>query len=332
MANRIQQWWEDVKKWQVRFEKLFGLPFTGSKAFKKELLKKYEQVLSRKTKGITEDERMTKKSLKQKHRELEQELYPNRYLRIFRHLFKSLMVLGQRAVPRRNSKRNVAMGGLERKGFGVLKDDIRSAIIKGKSEVALSESLTPTENLDYKFKFDHNSRGGPKLNGYIVGLHNGNGKPVASLLVEEGSSLSKENVRGLLNGRPVNFGSIWKIPDLNDQDAEGNIKVKDVIIGDYKIEVLLDKLPIKDMDENRKRELVADLKNGQAPEVTLMFNGKEKTVNLIANPIKREVQLMENGRKVTLEKLQGPNERVVKMEIVKKDNPAAKKSVRVKRG
>ncbi|MEJ5144647.1 hypothetical protein [Sphingobacterium sp. MYb388] len=331
MANRIKHWWNEVKDWQGRFEKLFPTNFLNSIDFKKEKLRMYEQVLSRDAPGLTEDERVSKKALNQERRALEKEVYPNVYVRLFRNILLLAKAMVKATVPGFNSSspsKNLGSidNKLEKSGLSDWKEPVHQAIRKGKTAMDFSESNTPTENIDYHFKIAHDERNRPILDGYTATLRDGNNKPTASIHVSEEANLTKENVRALLSGRAINTeGNVWKMPDLNDRDEHGHIKLKEVVVADYNVEQALSKLPIKGINDNTRSGLVEALRAGGRPEVTLTVNGQDKVVSLEANPIKRDINMYADGRKTTMDKLKDtvmPSKKVVPIVLTKKERVA----------
>lgn len=335
MVNRIENWWNEVKRWQERFEKIAPGAFDSSRIFKKEKLKQYDQLFLRKAPGLTKEERLTKQALRMQQKALEKELYPNRYVRLFRNMFQLASVVVKRFSEKKHIKKQLSAANQELDKFGLpeVKNKVGKAIQDGKSDlhVPLSESYSEKEMLDYKIHITNDANQSSRINGYTASLSNG--KTTVSMLVENDHSLDKEHVRSLLNGRPVNIdGNIWKIPDLNDRDAEGNIRLKDVVIADYSVERELAKLPVPEMDALSKAELINGLKGGKQQEVTLNIEGVDKLVTLEANPLKRTLNLYEEGRKVTLDKLKGKtgqNAKVLPM-IQPKRAVSKKSSMKVK--
>lgn len=335
MVNRIENWWNEVKRWQARFEKIAPGAFDSNKIFKKEKLKQYDQLLSRKTPGLTKEERLTRQALRIQHQALEKELYPNRYVRLFRNLFELASTLVKKLSDKKQIKKQMSSADNELDKFGLpeLKTKVGKAIQDGKSElhIPLSESYSEKEMLDYKIHITADANQTSRINGYTASLSNG--KTTVSMLVENDASLDKEQVRSLLNGRPVNTsGNVWKVPDLNDRDAEGHIRLKDVVIADYSLERELDKLPVTELDAVRKEEIINGLKGGKQIAVAIKIDGVEKSVDLEANPLKRTLNLYENGRKVTLDKLKeraGQNAKVLPM-IQPKKTENKKSSMKVK--
>lgn len=335
MVNRIENWWNEVKRWQARFEKIAPGAFDNSRIFKKEKLKQYDQLLSRTALGLTKEERLTKQALRIQQKSLEKELYPNRYVRLFRNLFQLASIVVERFSEKKHIKKQLSAANQELDKFGLpeVKGKVGKAIQDGKSDlhVPLSESYSEREMLDYKIHITNDADHSSRINGYTASLSNG--KTTVSMLVENDASVDKEQVRNLLNGRPVNFdGNIWRVPDLNDRDAEGNIRLKDVVVADYSVERELAKLPVAAMETISKSELINGLKSGKQQEVTLNIDGVDKLITLEANPLKRTLNLYEDGRKVTIDKLKertGQNAKVLPM-VQPKKVVSRKSSMKVK--
>ena len=81
MENRLK---EAVQKVNAREQRLasefeFSAKFLNSSAYRKEKLKDYEQILKKKWHGLSREEKLYRKLLRQQCNEMEKKLYPNRY-------------------------------------------------------------------------------------------------------------------------------------------------------------------------------------------------------------------------------------------------------------
>lgn len=82
MVNRIFKWWQEVMAWKERFEKLFPASFLQGKDFQKAELKKLEKILSFPSNKLNEDERLSRKLVRQQYLRLNRTIYPNPLIRL----------------------------------------------------------------------------------------------------------------------------------------------------------------------------------------------------------------------------------------------------------
>lgn len=78
------RWLDEVMAWKQRFEKLFPPAFLKSADFKKAEMRKLEKILSYPRSKLNEDERLSRKLVRQQYKQLVRELYPNPFVRLAR--------------------------------------------------------------------------------------------------------------------------------------------------------------------------------------------------------------------------------------------------------
>lgn len=81
MVNRIFKWWNEVIAWKERFEKLFPASFLQSKDFQKAELQKLEKILAYPGGKLNDEERLSRKLVRQQYRQLNKKIYPNPLIR-----------------------------------------------------------------------------------------------------------------------------------------------------------------------------------------------------------------------------------------------------------
>lgn len=82
MVNRVFKWWNEVIVWKERWEKLFPASFLKSKDFQRAELKKLEKILSFPSNKLNEDERLSRKLVRQQYMRLNRTIYPNPLIRL----------------------------------------------------------------------------------------------------------------------------------------------------------------------------------------------------------------------------------------------------------
>ena len=82
------RWLDEVMAWKQRFEKLFPPAFIKSADFKKAEMRKLEKILSYPRAKLNEDERLSRKLVRQQYIQLERERYPNPFVRLARNMGK----------------------------------------------------------------------------------------------------------------------------------------------------------------------------------------------------------------------------------------------------
>lgn len=81
MVNRVFKWWNEVIAWKERWEKLFPASFLQSKDFQRAELKKMEKILAFPRGKLNEDEKLSRKYLRQEYIKLNRKIYPNPFIR-----------------------------------------------------------------------------------------------------------------------------------------------------------------------------------------------------------------------------------------------------------
>lgn len=329
MANRITNGLEEITRWKQLFENLiqrgvFSRDTLQSRAFRKEELRQYNRLLSRNRSGLSQDERIEKRFVNQQRRQLERELYPNPLIRLLRNLSvlsKAVILLPANAIANRNRQSrelSSVSSGLDKLGLSELRADVAKKLKTGQKTFseALIESPSAKEMLDYRLSFQRNGNGLSEIGGLSATLSFLDSKEKRILGAKDTVGLTREQVGELLHGRAINsHGSRWKVPDINDKDASGNIKIRDVLIPDFNPEAALKKLPLAIMPDGQLHKLSTDIKNGKRVTVPLRIGGRNKTVELEANPIRRGFDFYLDNTRTTLLDLTGRKKQSERLEI-----------------
>src|SRR5690606_37072482 len=158
MANRIQQTWDEIRRWKKFFDNMISNgsarpDYLSSRSYKKELLDRYRELLSHRYKDLTQDERALRRFINRERRQLEKEIYPNGVVRFTGNLFRLAanmvklpfqVITGPRRAERDAQSVSNALG---RQGFGKQSQAVASRLKQGESRVGyqVSESPSPRE-------------------------------------------------------------------------------------------------------------------------------------------------------------------------------------------
>ncbi len=310
MINRIEAGYNEIIKWKKRFDKLFSSEVTGSRAFKLEQLAMYERLL-RQHKGLNRDEKVFRKLVGQEKKSIERSLYPNPLIRVVRKaivLGISAFQLGKKlfSATRSNQDRQLREDML-RAGFGELSTQMQRRLAQGEPSFKLeqSESLNEKERLNYSLIVSQNDKGVPAMESFEVKHINENGQS-SNFRFDASSGINKEQAKELVSGRAINAnGNNWKMIDFNDKDAAGNFLVRELSIPDFDIVKELNKLSLRRSTQDNAEALLNGLRAGKKMACSMMVDGKLRSLEIEAQPLKRGFQLYENGNKISLAKAVG---------------------------
>jgi hypothetical protein len=311
MINRIEQWWKDVLKWKERFESI-GTNSSQNRFLLREQLRKYEQITSAKIKNPTIDEKISKKKLLQEKKVLEKMLYPNSILRSIRNL---QLVFGKidRTLGFSNTDPNTI--NLQQPKFrtqleklGVSPSSI-PATINFLSQKPTSELLPDNQILHTRIIISEDRR---RLDGLQFSI-NLEGNQERRIFLDSSSTINKSYAINLLQGRPVYVNDKWLIPDLNDRDRAGNIKLNEISITNFDIAAEIQKIPGLKISNDKLSEMVSALLAGKRAELNTK---KYPGLTIEANPLKRSLHFIKDNKKV---KLDGSSAIPAKMKIAYKN-------------
>lgn len=311
MINRIEAGYNEIIKWKQRFDKLFSSDVTGSRAFKLEQLAMYERLL-RQHKSLSSDEKIFRKLVGQEKRNLERSLYPNPLVRLIRKsimLGVSVFKLGARLFKASPSDQDQLLRDMQKVGFGELTAVAQKRLAQGEPSFKLeqSESLNEKERLNYSLVVSQNQKDA-MLEGFEVRHIRENGES-ASFKFDASSGINKGLAKELVSGRAINSsGNNWKMIDFNDRDSAGNFLLREISVPDFDMVSELGKLQLRRSTEDSSKQLLDGLRAGKKMACSIMVDGKVRSVEIEAQPLKRGFQLYENGKKIQLAKQVEKNE------------------------
>lgn len=312
MVNRVENWWKDVQIWKERISQIIGAGNSGDRLIKREELRMLDSILSRRVSNLTKEERESRRKMQFERRLLERQVYPNSIMRLLRNLgklslntallpFKVLNRVYANQVQNRQIERSS-----QKLGVNDLIPDIKKKVNSGLERFSeeYSESIVPGELVHYKIHHEQGTFGKIRVSGMDASMTKSNAAKV-SVELKETEGLMKDHLRELLHGRSINIkNGKWLIPDLSDRDANGNIRIKEVMVGNLDLEAILSKFPNLSPKSVSAVDLVDSLKNGKRVDVLFHINGEDVKANLQANPLHHTVDIYRNGKKMSLASLE----------------------------
>lgn len=321
MINRIEKWMQDVLKWKQRFE-LISSSNASQKWMMKEQLRRYDQIASSRLKHPTQEEKLSKSKLLHEKATLEKALYPNPILRFSRKVLKAVSKIGNIF---RNGNGDPNVINLQQpkikkqmEDFGI-SNSFANKSVHLLSNKSYSELLSPNEVLDSKLLF---SVDGKRLEGLTLSLNKGNGE-AKSIFIDASSSLDKQKAISLLQGKPVLVQDNWFIPDLNDRDESGHIRIKEINILGYSIQDILKHENLIGLDVQKIQAIADGLQLGKTVEIQL----DNQKIQIEADPMSKSLKFFRGGKKILASELKEPQSGTIK----KMEFPAPKVKVKSKK-
>lgn len=309
--NRLERELDTWRKREQRFSKMFTPQLLESKAFKLEKLKHFQQLSLRYGSSSNQDEQFTLRLLKQARRNLEQDVYPNRWMRLFRRALSAISLLTAPAKMERQSANNILQlkSQLDEYGFGQAKSLLEKQAKLGLQTFALPLSyyVNNRERMDFKLHFTKESNEQYRLHHYeaVLATEGQPGKSVRrAFAMDTDMRFTAVQAANLLSGRSVmkeeEGQSCWMKLDLADADKDGNFRMKSFPpeFG-YNLESELKRLQLK----NGFEPVVEQLKNGDRVEVAMSKNNR--SILVAADPQQRSLWIQTpSGEKLTIEALE----------------------------
>lgn len=307
VENELNQW----RSREERFSKLFSFSLSSNKALLTEKLDYYEGI-SAKYKGTSDlDERFALRALRQERLQMEKQLYPNFLIRMLRRLFVS-PVKEQIAIrtDSRNTQQNKQSLQMELQevGFSNLSTKLEEQIKQGQPQfsIPVSHYVNEKERLEHQLSFSKDHTGQYQFDGFKAKLYNEvktEDKREHYFGKNEGVVMDTGLAYQLLQGRSIQKEGKWLQLDLNDNDAQGNYRIKEFHNAyGFDLEKTLNQLPLKELqDKNAAYRLSEELKKGSRQAVSFIKDGKEQRYYIEANPQFKSVNIYdEHSRKITL--------------------------------
>lgn len=344
--NRVEAAWE---KWQEREKRMAQRTHKGlseNRPFQKEKLAFLENLQVRYAGSMTYDEKLMNIVLEKERRDLRQSLYPNRLIRVFRNLVAAILIPQKVRIQEQTVSQNMDQlsASLMKLGFGEANSQMVQHIKEGRQtfSIPVSHYHAEKERVDYNLNFKRNDNGQFEFINYNTTLINA-GKVIRShtFTGEQHLGLTHQEMSNFLAGRPVLkqepfvpwSNERWMQLDLTDRDADGNHRMKVIMVNDAPDFVnQLTYAGITEMHTGMDIQHAArHLKQGDQVKLSINKDGVMQTYLLEANPLQKSINVYdERNRKTTIEQVLPKAKTSAK--IVPLVNKAQSNKLRTKKG
>ncbi|WP_214226616.1 hypothetical protein [Pedobacter sp. B4-66] len=307
MENELGRIEQDLLRWknrEQRFEKLFDGDVIKSSPFLKEKLEYLEGLALKYKETSNTDERIALKVLQKNRRDLERNLFPGFFKRMFYRISKSISVNQRLQHIRNSTAANIDQlkSEVSLMGFAQSNHLVEIKIQQGNREFSIPVTyyVNKDDRMDFNLNFKADQTGQYQFDGYEASLKRANGE-MPDRSVSIGKNGMNEYITGqqaynLLCGRSVYLQKEWVQLDFNDKFPDGNFRTKVFPSGyGYDIERELEKLKTKDLQSpEQKEKIIEALKNGD--QVMIEVNGKK--VQVEANPQTQSLNIYGSSKNV----------------------------------
>lgn len=329
-SNRVEA---DLSRWcsrEERLNKLFSFPLSSNRALLREKLEYYERVSARYRGTPNLDERFALRMLREERRQMEKQLYPNLLTRLLRRIL--ITPATRQNVIRQDIKKirensQALHQQVKRTGFPDLSAKVDEQIRQGQQQFSIPVSyyLNDKERLDHQLSFVKDQAGQYHFEGYKTALYNETRpgeKRQQYFSMSHEHDISVTEAYNLMSGRSIQNRGTWLQLDFNDNDSNGNFRVKQFHFDyGYDLDKALQQLPLKELLNKRETDTMKEkLKNGERISVSFVKDGKEQRFYIEANPQFKSVNIYdEYSRKITLHTALG-NKSTDAMRVTRKVN------------
>ncbi|WP_333887417.1 hypothetical protein [Sphingobacterium siyangense] len=283
--DQEQRAWKD---WELKAASKYGEATIKSLQFQKDYLSHLEGLEIKYRSTANKYEHVELNILRAKRRETEKVLYPNLLMRLGYRFMRSreMKTAAVAFMESYLSTIDQLKNTLRKKGFVGLEDHLSREIRANQAEfrIPITLQVSETERMLYEFRFCKDTDNGYVIDDIKATLYGKEASARKSMSYNSVSAdLSMKQIYNLLSGRAIQKADTWVMLDINDRDAEGNLKPK-LFNRDYgfSIEKLVERSGIKGMDDpNLKRELIDNLRQGDSIKVTI----GRALVDIEANPV-----------------------------------------------
>ncbi|MDR2271998.1 MAG: hypothetical protein LBF27_13925 [Sphingobacterium sp.] len=272
---RFEQENQNWKNWQERAQSKFGDDIIKSSQFQKDYLNHLEGLEIKYRSTANKFEQLELNILREKRRAIEKVLYPNWFERKAYRLIKSHEMNKASKVHALDRVVNAEHlnGILKKKGFTGLEEQLAVRIKSNQQEFKIPVTFQVNEKsaMNCELWFSKDGSDQYQLRDVRASLKVQDSKQQQSLLYSSipGVDLTMKQAYNLLSGRAIEKQQGWVMLDINDKDAEGNLrpKVFNAAYG-FSVEKLLEQSGIKGIEDIQfKNELLQKLRDGESLQV-----------------------------------------------------------------
>ncbi len=315
--DQEQKQWKD---WELKASSKYGEATIKSLQFQKDYLTHLEGLEIKYRPTANKYEHAELNILRAQRRQIEKLLYPNLFIRLGYRIMRS-REMKTAAIAFSESKQtnfDQLKNTLRKKGFTGLEEQLAKGISEHQKDfrIPVTVQVSETERMQYELRLAKCVDGYEikEIKATLVGKQTNTRKSM--LYSSVSADLCMKKVYNLLSGRAIEKADTWVMLDINDRDAEGNLKPK-LFNKDYgfSVEKLLEQLCIKGMDSpDFKKELLERLRQGDSLKVAI---GKG-SVEIEANPVHNSLEKPDVVIAKRQEQMQSAMQKKAELEEVKK--------------
>ncbi|RKE47186.1 hypothetical protein [Sphingobacterium detergens] len=291
---RFEQEQNQWKEWTLRVKSEFGDETLKSAQFQKEYLRHLEGLEIKYRANANKFEQLELNILRAKRREIEKQLYPRMIFRLAYRLLRSREMRREGKIHNLHLDINYdgLIAALAKKGFTGLEKQLSMHVKSNQPEfrIPVSFQINESSEMKYELRFCKGKNDAYEIQDIKATLKGDQKGAKLSMLYSSipNVDLTMKQVYNLLAGRAIEKSEGWVMLDINDRDAEGNLKTK-VFNKEYgfSVEKLLEQSGIKGIDDlSKRKEILQSLREGDIIKVRV---GKEiKAIE--ANPLHKSLE------------------------------------------
>jgi hypothetical protein len=285
---RFEQEQKEWADWEAKAKAKYGKETIESRPFRKDYLAHLEGIEIKYGKDASLAERRELRVLRSKRREVEKLLFPGLLSRISYRILQAFIMSKMKKQLQVTQGTNIEAlrTMLAERGFSNIGNQVEKQVKNGLSEfnITVGYQMNEQAGMRYHLQFQKENDGSYHVKEIRATLKNEADGKSRSMLFSSipDNNLTTKQAYNLLAGRAIEKQDGWITLDINDKDAQGNLKTK-VFASDYgfSLESVVAKLDIKGLESPSERDLMLQcLRDG---DVIKVKSGK-KHLEIEANP------------------------------------------------
>jgi hypothetical protein len=272
---RFEQEQKEWADWEAKAKAKYGKETIESMPFRKDYLAHLEGIEIKYGKDASLAERRELRVLRAKRREVEKLLFPGLLFRISYRIFQAVIISKMKKQLQVTQGTNIEAlrTMLAERGFSNISNQVEKQVKNGLSEfnIIVAYQMNEQAGMRYQLQFQKENGGTYHVKEIMATLKDeADGKSHSMLFSSiPDNDLTTKQAYNLLAGRAIEKKDGWVSLDVNDRDAQGNLKIK-VFPAEYgfSLECLLAKSNIQGIDDFSFRDrMLKGLRSGDVLKV-----------------------------------------------------------------